>query len=307
MSRGGRHGAGADAPAELLRALGVLAEPPGPEHERLADLIGLEAPPDPAGFTEVLVLQLPPYASIHLGSEGMLGGVARARIAGFWTALGHAPPPEPDHLAALLGLQAALVEAERSAEGAERALLANGRVALLHEHLASWVFGWLDRVAELDVGPYRAWAELLARTLSAEVRRAGSDTLPLHLREAPALPDPRLESGSSFVTGVLSPVRSGMILTRAGLARMARGLGLGVRLGERRYVLEHLLGLEPGGVLSALAGEARRQAGEHRSRRDLLGRTARFWEARANAAATLLDELAAEGDPAPAASEVRSA
>ena len=36
----------------------------------------------------------------------MLGGEARDRIAGFWRALGLVPPPEPDHLAVMLGLYA---------------------------------------------------------------------------------------------------------------------------------------------------------------------------------------------------------
>jgi sulfite exporter TauE/SafE len=36
----------------------------------------------------------------------MLGGAARERVAGFWRAVGLVPPPEPDHLAALLGLAA---------------------------------------------------------------------------------------------------------------------------------------------------------------------------------------------------------
>ena len=39
-----------------------------------------------------------------------MGGLARERIAGFWNAVGLTPPPEPDHLAALLGLYASLTE-----------------------------------------------------------------------------------------------------------------------------------------------------------------------------------------------------
>ncbi|HSD76728.1 MAG TPA: molecular chaperone TorD family protein, partial [Solirubrobacteraceae bacterium] len=99
---------------ELLRALGALCEPPAPGHARLAAELGLPAAPDAAAFTGVLVLQLPPYASPYAGAEGLLGGGARERIAGFWRAVGLVPPAEPDHLAALLGLYAALADDERA-------------------------------------------------------------------------------------------------------------------------------------------------------------------------------------------------
>ena len=59
---------------ELFRALAALAEAPGPEHVRLAELLGLPGRPDPVEFTELFVLQLYPYASVYLGPEGMLGG-----------------------------------------------------------------------------------------------------------------------------------------------------------------------------------------------------------------------------------------
>lgn len=52
-------------------------------------------PPAVDEHTDVLVFQAYPYASIYLGAEGMLGGKARDRIAGFWRALGGEPPAEP--------------------------------------------------------------------------------------------------------------------------------------------------------------------------------------------------------------------
>jgi TorA maturation chaperone TorD len=52
--------------------------------------------------TEVFGLQLYPYASVYVGPEGMLGGEARDRIAGFWRVLRLTPATEPDHLATLL-------------------------------------------------------------------------------------------------------------------------------------------------------------------------------------------------------------
>ena len=75
--------------------------------------------------TDLFVFQLQPYASVYLGAEGMLGGEARDRIAGFWRALGASPPSEPDHLATMLALLRR--SGEREAGPASRRGLAPGR------------------------------------------------------------------------------------------------------------------------------------------------------------------------------------
>ncbi len=70
------------AAPELLRALGVLCEPPEPAHERVAEALCLPGRADPADHTELFGFQLVPYASVYLGAEGMLGGEAADRVAG---------------------------------------------------------------------------------------------------------------------------------------------------------------------------------------------------------------------------------
>ena len=177
--------------------------------------------------------------------EGMMGGEARDRIAGFWRALGLTPPSEPDHLVALVGLYASLAEREAETD-AERALLLTARAALLDEHLAPWIFLFLERVRELAGPLYGAWAGLLSDVLRAEVVDTGSrdGALSSHLRAAPPLPDPREEGSEAFLVGLLAPVRTGVILTRADLASIAGQLDMGLRAGERRYALEHLLAQE---------------------------------------------------------------
>ena len=89
--------ASSTTPVELLRALTVLAEPPGPAHARVADALGFSEAPAASDFGDVFLFQLYPYASVHVGAEGMMGGDARQRVAGFWRALGRTPPAEPDH------------------------------------------------------------------------------------------------------------------------------------------------------------------------------------------------------------------
>jgi TorA maturation chaperone TorD len=306
----------APRPVELIRALAVLSEPPGAAHARLAALAGLEGAPGATEYTEALVLGVTPYASVYLDSDGMIGGEARERIAGFWTATGQTPPAEPDHLGALLGLYAALAE-RAAADGrgggdgssgggggggggtdpaarAEAVLAARARDALLHEHLAPWAPLLLGRVAEQG-GFYAEWAALLARVLDQEVLAAAeADALPVHLRLARPLPDPREEGSAAFLRGLLAPVRSGMIVTRRDLAGIARALALGARVGERRWVLDHLLGQEPAEVLGALAGLARTAAEAHAARIPVLGGIAAWWRERAGASFSLLEDLAAE-------------
>lgn len=284
------------SPAEVLRALGVLAEPPAEGHRRMAEALGLERPPTRAEYTETFVLGIPPYASVHLGAEGMIGGEARDRVAGFWRAVGQVPPAEPDHLSALLGLYATLAEHGDAEDDAERAIATRARRALLHEHLAPWVPMLVDRVAAGGPPGPAAWAALLARVLAHELRLdPDPEILPLHLREAPPLPDPRVEGGDVFLRGLLAPVRTGMILTRSDLSAVARELDVGTRLGPRRRVLQHLLAQDAPRVLAALAERARTAAAAHARRAELLGATAAWWEERASAAAELLEALRGAG------------
>ncbi len=305
-------------PAELIRGLAVLAEPPTAEHPRIVESLDLGRPPTATEYSDLFLFQLYPYASVHLGPEGMMGGEARARVAGFWRALGYEPPAEPDHLAALLGLYATLAEAEAATltgprvgpapavggdppEGAEahRRLIGESRAALLYEHLAPWVFPFLGRVRDLTGGTYSRWAQILLGVLRDEVKTATSngglpDVLPLHLRLAPGLPDPREEGAADFVAGLLAPVRSGFVLTRADVAGIASACDVGLRAGERRYALEHLLAQDAPAVLQALAAEVVRQGALHVERTTWLGETAAFFARRAQDTAHLLGELGVE-------------
>ncbi|MDQ5836167.1 MAG: molecular chaperone TorD family protein, partial [Acidobacteriota bacterium] len=182
---------------ELFRALAVFAEPPeGPEVARLAALLNLGEPPSASEYTETFVFRLYPYASVYLGAEGMLGGEARDRVAGFLSALGQRPPPEPDHLALMLGTYAGLAEAEEDeADARRREYLRGARRAFLWEHLLSWLPVYLDKLGEVAPPFYRRWGELLRAALDAEAESLGAQReLPLQLREAPGLADPRAPS-----------------------------------------------------------------------------------------------------------------
>ncbi len=280
------------AAPDLFRALGVLCEPPEPAHARIANALSLPGRADPADHTELFGLQLVPYASVYLGAEGMLGGEAADRVAGFWRALRLDPPPEPDHLAALLGLYATLGEAEHSEPSPARlALWRQARRALLWEHLLTWAVAYARAVASAAPPFYAAWAELLQRTLLAEAADLEPPaTPPLHLRDIPGLPEPGEDAGT-LIGALLAPVRSGLILTRLDLSRASGSLGIGLRMGERAFALRSMLAQDPGATLAWLAGEAAAWAARHRQTEAALGAIGRHWRQRAEATLALLREL----------------
>jgi TorA maturation chaperone TorD len=284
---------------ELFRALGALSETPHPELQEVADLLELGPLPTRAAHGDLFLFQLYPYASVYLGAEGMMGGEAGDRIAGFWRALGQTPPPEPDHLALMLGLHARLGDlVSEAADGPARDRWRHARGAFLWEHLLSWLPVFLGKLAQLEgvADPfYLRWAALLRDALREEAEALGQPArLPLHLREAPDLADPRRDGPRAFLASLLSPVRSGVVLVRADLARAARDLGLGLRPGERRVVLEALLDQDAAAALAWLSMEATAWAGRHRPEAHFAAELAAFWQRRAEATARLVSELRAD-------------
>ncbi len=293
---------------ELLRALAVLAERPTTEHGRIADVLELSVPPTEDAWTRTFLLEFFPYGSVHLGPEGMLGGVARDRVAGMLRTLQATPPPEPDHLPVLLGAYVDLLD---RSEGRADGRAAHGALTLLHEHLLSWLPLWLARVEVLGAAPYDEWAALLAVVLRARVAEAPEpDLISSHLRAAPPLDDPRRAeeeprshdergrpqgAGRTLVEQLLVPVRTGMLVTREDLRRASQELRLPGRIGERRYVLEQLLGQDTAAVLEWLAEHAvTTTTAAFAPWRDVLPRTATWWCDRATATADLLEDLADE-------------
>lgn len=284
---------------ELFRALGALVEAPRPELAEVAELLDLGPLPTRAAHGSLFLHQLYPYASVYLGEEGQMGGEARDRIAGFWRALGQTPPAEPDHLTLMLGLHARLAELEaQAAEEPERQSWRHARGAFLWEHLLSWLPIFLMKLVHLGQAEgvadpfYAGLAVLLRDALREEAENLGPpDQLPLHLREAPGLVDPRGGASQDFLGSLLSPVRSGLILVRADLARAARELGLGPRLGERRAMLATLLEQDAATALAWLEKEAAAWTARHQPDNHFAPRLALFWNSRAEATATLLAEL----------------
>ncbi|HEX8097116.1 MAG TPA: molecular chaperone TorD family protein [Pyrinomonadaceae bacterium] len=276
---------------ELFRALAVLAEPPRDEVAQVAEALALGGLPDESEYTETFVFQLYPYASVYLGAQGMLGGEARDLIDGFWRALGQSPPAEADHLSVMLALYARLVELEDDG-GSAKQRWRHARKAFLWEHLLSWLPAFLVKLNGAGAPFYRKWGEVLTAALAAEAEEVGEpETLPAHLRDAGGVIDPREGGTEEFLQSLLAPVRCGMILTRGDLNRAGRALGLGLRMGERKFILRALFGQDAGAVLEWLEAEAAGWAKLHRQLHPSFAPVARFWEERARDTALLLREL----------------
>jgi TorA maturation chaperone TorD len=274
---------------ELLRALGALAEDAGPEQRRIAAALGL-GEWDAAAHTELFSFALYPYASVYLGAEGMLGGEARDRVAGFWRVLGMVPPEEPDHLTTLLALYAELAERAVAEETpAHRAALERARAAFFWEHLASWLPVYLVKARALARDGYLRWVELLSEALEAEaLALPPAEALPLHLREAPPFVGAGEAGDAAFVAELLAPARTGFILVRGDLRRIAAAIGIALRQGERRYALTALLAQDRATVVGELAALASTSALAHAGLAPVWADVRSGWVRRARATELLL-------------------
>lgn len=225
-----------------------------------------------------------------------MGGEARDRVAGFWRALEGDPPEEPDHLSTLLATYARLIEAEEKAEGSvDAAAWRKARHACLWEHILSWALPFLIKLRQIAPPFYRGWAEIFESALAKESAMLGPpQRTPLALRAAAPLPDPRTTDGASFISALLSPVRSGLVLTRSDLVRATRDLGLGLRVGERAFILKAMLAQGPRDTLDWLASEARDWQRLHDRSGGIAPEVADFWAERAHRTFLLLGALRAE-------------
>lgn len=234
-----------------------------------------------ARYTHVFVLNAYPFASVYLDADGGIEGEHAGFTRGVLAALGLRVEAgtAADHIAVQLDALAALLEREADAgedtpaPGARAGARArHAQRALLAEHLLPWAPLFLDAVARVDDGLYRAAAGLVRNTLVAHAAAlAGSASwrppapLPVPLDGADdgthddGTHDDVPDASRAGVLGGLGggvpdegrtapsnlerlsvPARGGLFLCRADLARLGGGLGLPLRFGGRRFMLERL-------------------------------------------------------------------
>ena len=189
---------------------------------------------------------------------------------------------------ALLSLYARLGEAAgQTRVRATAGALTRARRALFWEHLWPWLPGYLDAVEDLGTPALAPWARLARRALQADRGGHPGGRLPLALRAAPA---PVTEPGGTddLLDMLTCPVRSGLILTRRGLAGGAAETGAGHRIGERRFALRALLDQAPAETLGWLAGEAARWSRRYASQGPGGDIVQAWWARRAGTSARIL-------------------
>lgn len=291
---------------ELIRALAVFAEPPNEDLTNIAKALGFENIPTDDEYTETFLFNLYPYASVYLGAEGMLGGEARDRIAGFWRALNLTPPNEPDHLSTLLGLYENLCEKADGARGRwsegekkhksqkskVKGQFHHARKVLFWEHIASWLPVYLYKMKSITSPFYLLWSELLEKVLIEEANKLGQpETISQHLIADFTLQNPNEHGFEMFLSSLLSPASSGMILTKSDLGRAGQELNLSLRIAERKFVLQTLFSQDPQNVLKWLSNEANSWLQWHQSQTKIYGETALIWVKKTESSLRLLNEL----------------
>ncbi len=254
----GRPAGAADRSAPLERAATyrmaaeLFAREPDEELLALASSVPALArhatPGAAARYTHVFVLNAYPFASVYLGADGGIDGAHAGFTRGVLEALGLrvVTADAADHIAVQLDAVAALLEREAGAvDPADRAA-ARARHAqrvLLGEHLLPWVPLFLDAVERVDDGLFRAAARWTRDTLVAHAAALldGDPWRPEPGPDVDGAPDPSEEPASLSAVARLSvPARGGLLLCRADLARIGGALGVPLRFGGRRFMLEGL-------------------------------------------------------------------
>ena len=274
---------------ELFRALGALCEPPSPLHRPAAEALGLPGEPRGRRLRRALPLPALPVRVRVPRRRGQarrrrarpcrrLLARARARAAG------RARPPRG---AARALRDARRARARRARRGSPAAPCARRAARCCTSTCSRGPSPYLDRVDELAPPYYRAWARAAARG----ARRRGRASSAPRPRCRPRCARRRRSSapsevgGTAFLEQLLAPVRTGFILVRSDLVAAARELGLGLRIAERRYVLEALLGQDAAATLRWLSDSLRdgRAGTRRRSGQGGRGRAALLAEAAAHA------------------------
>jgi hypothetical protein len=272
----------------LFPSLGELIESPGPEHGRVARMVGLPGEATRKDFTNLFVVQLAPLASIYLSSNGLPGGAIRDGVAKYYDLLKVQVPDEPDHIASLLKWYGSL-QTELSGYSKETQLR-ELRQMFFWNCLASWLPVYLLRAREIGSTLYRAWAEVTLDVLEAEAVSVGSlATVPAPLLTASPLAPVR--QPVAFVESLFIPSVSGLLLCRADLGRCAAEHRLVVRVADRRHNIKSFISENPSGVCSWLYAEALRQADNVRMLPTAFGPVREFWTRRAEATANAVLEF----------------
>lgn len=272
----------------LFPSLGEVIESPGPEHMRVAHMLGLRGEATKKDFTNLFVIQLFPYASIYVSPNGLAGGAIRDEVARYHHLMDAPVPPEPDHISSLLKWYGVLQS--RLNGYIKEESVRHVRQAFFWNCIASWLPIYLIRTRELGSALYRAWADVTLDVLEAEAVQVGMPTtVPSAFLTAPILPNVR--DPLAFVESLFVPIVSGLLLCRADLGRCAAENRLIVGVADRRTNVKKFLMEDTSGVCAWLYSESLRQADNVRMLPAAFGPMREFWIRRTETTANALLEF----------------
>jgi len=194
-----------------------------------------------------------PYQSLFLDPAGLLGGHVTERVAQTYRQLGFQPgtgAESADHIGIELGLLSFLSAAEAKAlESGESEVARRSRrrqLAFLDEHLLRWIGPLTLAIVQQDHPFYSALAEVAfdlsqeqAADLYSEFGRPqnGEESAWTH-------PDLLEDDGTGLkeiAEYLLTPIYSGIYLSRDDIGRLARQRGVPRGFGDRQVILLNLL------------------------------------------------------------------
>lgn len=227
--------------------------------ETIPELAAAAYPYDPdeaaAAHYALLGMNIPPYQSLFLDDTGLLGGAECDRVRASYREMGFAvdEADEPaDHLGHELLALSHLCLAEADAwEDGHMAMVARIRhlqTAFLNDHLLRWLPAFVIAVGRQGPSFYAHLA-----TLTLELALAQWQPVAATLASAPTVsaPSPRERIArlladpntglAEIAAFLLTPVYSGLYLSRDDIGRLARTVDVPTGFGNRREMLRTLL------------------------------------------------------------------
>ncbi len=216
-------------------------------------------PTDPdrraARHQEVFGRSVPPYASVFLSPEGLLGGPPALAARRFYGRIGFGlqrNDVEPDHLGLYCAAMAYLCGAEADAlrDGVDASAPRLHQRTLLQDHLGPWLRPFVIAVRQQGVEELSAVTGLLLELVESQVVLLEPGGEPEHILDDP-------EVGLKEIARyLLVPARSGWWLSLHDIQRVAERAGLACGFGRRVQMMESLLhGAAEHGRLGVLVEE----------------------------------------------------
>lgn len=228
-----------------VRAVPELEQelPDQPDYEAIA-----------ADHFRLLGMELPPYESVFLAADGLLGGTVSEAVAVLFRQFGlplDTAASSPDHIGHELAALAYLCHREATTSGDDAKT--NGDAArrqqgrLLEEHLLRWLVPFHVALGRQGDAFYVALSRLcleLVRQHFASVMEAGLSPAVVETGITPTAHD-LLEDDTTSLREIadflLVPCRSGIYLSRADIGTLGRHLQLPRGFGDRRQTLLNLM------------------------------------------------------------------